>query len=84
MPPPGPREVDPTTKQVVQKKYTITTARNAKSVVTYSWVELGPEERKQLNLDNAARTDSQRNTAWHAARGLRLLISSIASCVALH
>ena len=32
--------------------------------MTYSWVELGMQERRALNLDNGARTDSSRNAAW--------------------
>jgi SecD/SecF fusion protein len=50
------------------KKYEIVTARGVHSAVSYSWVELGPQERRALNLDNASRTDSTRNTAWHAAK----------------
>jgi SecD/SecF fusion protein len=49
------------------KRYEIVTARNVRSKITYSWVELGPQERRALNLDNAARADSARNTAWHFA-----------------
>jgi SecD/SecF fusion protein len=46
------------------KHYTINLPRNNKSEVTYSWVELGPQERKQLNLDNAARNDPTRSENW--------------------
>ena len=66
LPPPGPR--DPGTKE--PKIYTIKTARSP-SRVTYRWVELGTTERKSLNLDNAARTDTQRNAAWHLAASNR-------------
>ncbi len=62
LPPPGPREPDGS-----PKKYNLTLARGFKSTVTYSWVELGQLERRSLNLDNAAKTDSQRNRAWVAA-----------------
>jgi hypothetical protein len=31
---------------------------------TYSWVELGPDARRQLNLDNAAEHDGTRNHFW--------------------
>jgi len=31
---------------------------------TYSWVELGRQERKSLNLDNAAEKDTSRNQRW--------------------
>ncbi len=66
LPPPAPRE---TRKgEVKAKRYTIKTARGVESAVSYSWVELGPTERRSLNLDNAARTDSARNAAWHFAR----------------
>jgi SecD/SecF fusion protein len=73
--PPGPRDAagDP-------KKYTITVARNNKSTVTYSWVELGPLERRSLHLDNASRTDSQWNRAWNEAsfnRGKALKLPDI-------
>ena len=53
------------------RRYQIITAKGEKSVVTYSWVELGRQERKALNLDNAARTDSARSLAWHKAAGMR-------------
>jgi SecD/SecF fusion protein len=53
------------------KKYQIITAGGSRSVVTYSWVELGPQERRALNLDNAARTDPARNQAWHKAAEAR-------------
>ncbi len=69
LPPPGPREKEG--KEFKAKKYEIITARGAKSIVTYSWVELGPEERRSLNLDNSARTDGARNSAWHEARRRR-------------
>jgi SecD/SecF fusion protein len=62
-PPPGPRvpgSSDP-------KVYDIQLPRNQKSTVTYSWVELGPQERRQLNLDNAAEHDPLRNKTWLAA-----------------
>jgi SecD/SecF fusion protein len=61
LPPPGPREG--TGSQAVPKRYEIAT-KGAPSYVSYSWVELGPQERRSLNLDNAARTDSSRNHAW--------------------
>ena len=71
LPPPGPRKKE--NNQFLQKIYTIKLARGTESRVTYSWVELGPEERRALNLDNAARTDASRNTAWHEAARLRNL-----------
>ena len=69
LPPPAPKEFR--AGKLQPKKYVIVTAKGTKSAVTYSWVELGPTERKSLNLDNAARTDSTRNTAWHAAKNNR-------------
>ena len=42
--------------------------RNQNSVVTYSWVELGPQERKSLNIDNAARTDPSRGQQINQVR----------------
>lgn len=44
--------------------FEINLPRGYKSRVTYSWVELGPQERKQLNLDNAARNDTTRSGTW--------------------
>jgi SecD/SecF fusion protein len=46
------------------KQYTIKLPRNTESTVTYSWVELGPQERKSLNLDNAAKNDPARSRNW--------------------
>lgn len=65
LPPPAPR--DETGKP---KAYKIPT-RGSPSWVTYSWVELGPQERRALNLDNAARNDSTRNTVWYLAKNAR-------------
>ncbi len=56
----GPTKVDdPTHTELAH--FTLKLPRNQKSVVTYSWVELGPQERHSLNLDNAARTDPARS-----------------------
>ena len=38
-----------------------------KSIVRYEWVELGPQERRSLGLDNAARTEVGRDYAWKEA-----------------
>lgn len=65
LPPPGPKDSDGKLK-----RYEIAT-RGSPSYVTYSWVELGPQERRALNLDNAARTDATRNSAWHQAANAR-------------
>ena len=64
-PPPSPRD-----ENGKPKVYKIPT-RGSPSWVTYSWVELGPQERRALNLDNAARTDSTRNAAWYLAKHAR-------------
>jgi SecD/SecF fusion protein len=62
LPPPGPRDADGNLR-----KYTVTLARGLKSTVTYRWVELGQMERRDLNLDNAARDDPQRTHVWAEA-----------------
>jgi protein-export membrane protein SecD len=59
-PPPAPKTV-----------YTINLPRGVKSDLTYSWVELGPQERKSLNLDNAAKIDGDRNHIWFQAQGAK-------------
>jgi SecD/SecF fusion protein len=48
------------------KEYTIELPHNNKSIVTYGWVELGPQERYAMGLDNAARNDveSRRKKIW--------------------
>jgi SecD/SecF fusion protein len=60
-PPPGPR-----TSAGDLKEYDIDLPRNNKSRVTYSWVELGPQERTQLGLDNASRNEAResRKRIW--------------------
>ncbi len=65
LPPPPPREIRGGERK--SKKYQIATAGGIKSAVTYSWVELGPQELRSLNLDNAAENDPTRNAAWLAA-----------------
>jgi SecD/SecF fusion protein len=49
-------------------RYEIQTRDKVRMAVTYSWVELGPQERRSLNLDNAARTDPERSTIWARAK----------------
>ena len=49
LPPPPPKN---------KEFWTISLPRGVTSKLTYSWVELGPQERKALNLDNAARNRS--------------------------
>src|SRR5262245_17052848 len=67
--PPGPY-VEGTEEQRIFK---ITLARGENSYVTYSWVELGPQERKALNLDNAAESapEPYRSRMWQEARSSR-------------
>jgi len=63
LPPPGP--VDRTTGQ--PKIFPISLARGQKSFVTYGWVELSRQQRKDLNLDNAAKDDPARAAIWKKA-----------------
>jgi SecD/SecF fusion protein len=44
--------------------YKINLARGANSFVTYTWVELGPQERQQLGLHNNAKNEPGRGAAW--------------------
>jgi hypothetical protein len=67
LPPPGPRV--PGGKE--RKFYQITLAKNEKSLVWYLWAELGPQERRALNLDNAAEFDPKRNQLWLEANKFR-------------
>lgn len=59
-PPPAPKDV-----------FDIDLPRGVKSKLTYSWVELGPQERKALDLDNAAKNDADRNYIWFQAQGAK-------------
>lgn len=67
-PPPPTREDDPTNTKLAFFKLNL--PKGNKSVVSYSWVELGPQERKALHLDNAARNESNRNSTWLDAQKL--------------
>jgi SecD/SecF fusion protein len=52
---------------------------NLKGNFTYSWIELGKEERRALNLDNAAKDDPARSAEWKRFadnRGKALIIPS--------
>jgi SecD/SecF fusion protein len=51
-----------------QDYYNVSLSRGHKAKLAYSWVELGPQERKQLNLDNAAKNDAERNFVWLQAQ----------------
>ena len=63
IPPPVPRVKLGGGKSAPQI-YTIKTAvPGVNSTLTYRWIELGPQERRSLNLDNAARVDPSRNAA---------------------
>src|SRR5262249_55714741 len=68
LPPPGP-----TKGGKEQYIYKVRLARGENSHITYSWVELGPTERQQLNLDNAAEHDPNpyRSKIWNQARSIR-------------
>ena len=66
LPPPGPKASDGK-----KKPFEINLPHNNKSLLTYSWVELGPQERKQLNLDNAASSERERNELWREAKKYR-------------
>lgn len=59
LPPPGPPN---------KQFWVVNLPRGNKSKLTYSWVELGPQERKQLNLDNSAKNDAERNQIWLEAQ----------------
>ncbi|GEM_PF-233896 len=59
LPPPGPHN---------KPFWPVKLPRSVLSKLTYSWVELGPQERKAMNLDNAAKNDSDRNYVWLQAQ----------------
>ncbi len=61
LPPPGPRTGGATGDP---KPYTIKLARGETSTVTYSWVELGKQERLQLHLNNLAKSEPGRSGNW--------------------
>ena len=63
LPPPGPRNADKS-----PEVFAINLPHGNKSLVTYRWVELGPQERKSLNLDNAAEFEKERNGTWGEAK----------------
>jgi hypothetical protein len=67
LPPSAPRKA--TSK--VLAKYPLKLAKDNKSLVTYRWVEIGPNELHFLNLDNAAESDSKRNRTWNEAKIVR-------------
>jgi SecD/SecF fusion protein len=64
LPPPGPRNQDGK-----PESFQVDLPRNNKSLLTYSWVECGPQERKQLGLNNDAQFDPKRNYNWKSAPG---------------
>jgi SecD/SecF fusion protein len=63
LPPPAPHQLGNGLEGEL-KRYTLNLPRSNKSEVTYSWVELGPQERYALGLDNAARLDPRRSDVW--------------------
>jgi SecD/SecF fusion protein len=79
LPPFGPR------KSLVDKSpevFTVTLPHDNKCLFTYRWVELGPQERKSLNLDNAAEFEKNRNETWSEAwskRGQATQLHSIST-----
>jgi photosystem II stability/assembly factor-like uncharacterized protein len=79
LPPFGPR------KSLVDKApetFRIYLPHDNKCLVTYRWVELGPQERKALNLDNAAEFENNRNATWAEAclkRGQATQLHSIST-----
>jgi hypothetical protein len=46
------------------RQFELTTLPRGRSIVTYSWVEIGPQELRQLSLDNASRTKPGRDQNW--------------------
>ncbi len=68
-PPPAPRKKSGNT--YVPKFYKLSLPRGQKSQVSYTWVELGKQIRKDLNLDNAAETDPKRSANWLEAADAR-------------
>ena len=60
-PPPPPRDKDGS------KKAFLIQLNQAKCTVTYAWVEIGPQERRQMNLDNDASKDEARDELWRQA-----------------
>ena len=66
-PPPGLREI--AAKDL--KTFPIKLPKGQQSIVTYRWVELGPQELRTLNLDNAAEADPKRNETWLQAKKSR-------------
>ena len=66
LPPPGPRQPNSKDQQIYDVNL-----RGQKSRITYSWVELGPQERKLLGLDNASEFDPKRNETWVRANRMR-------------
>ncbi len=65
LPPMGPTKPD---DQTAPLQFELKLPRDQKSVVTYSWVELGPQERFSLNLDNDARTDPSRSYTFNQVK----------------
>ena len=82
-PPPEPMEVvvDPVTGAEYKRKkeYTIN-LRGNKTRVTYSWIELGPQARQDLGLNNTAPQEGLRGHAWtqmNAKRGQAVLLEPL-------
>ncbi len=68
LPPPAPRNGGLAGEP---KVYDIVMNQNAKSRVSYRWVELSERQMRGLNLDHAAKDDPKRNETWKAAAKVR-------------
>lgn len=51
------------------KFYSLVLPRGSKSRVAYSWVEIGPQERRSLGFSEDARTDPERKKIWNQLAG---------------
>jgi SecD/SecF fusion protein len=83
-PPPRPTHLDAEGKRT--DLYNVTLQGGQPHQFSYSWVELGRQERHQLGLDNAAANDEKRSGLWRLAaqareRGETLLLDSTNSAL---
>ncbi len=75
-PPPGPRTGE---LAIELKRYDLALAKGAACRVTYRWVELGPHELRQLNLDEDSKADPRRNHAYKEAASSRGMAVQLAT-----
>jgi preprotein translocase subunit SecD len=68
----------PLTPRGEAQTYRVKLAKH-ESVVTYGWVELGPQERRALNLDNAAAEDPKRDVSWKQLAKARSQATTVAN-----